>query len=456
MGRSRVVIIGGGFGGLYTARALGRTPVDVTLIDRRNFHLFQPLLYQVATGALSPANIAAPLRAVLRRQKNSRVILGEVRNVQVATRQVILADGQLEYDTLVVAAGSWHHYFGHPEWEALAPGLKTVEDATDVRRRVLLAFEAAERETDAAERQRWLTFVLVGGGPTGVELAGALGELSRYTLRQNFRSIDPADARVILLEGTDRILPSYPPELSARAVKLLKSFGVSVRTGSLVTDVRPEAVVVRMGDCSEQIPTRTVLWAAGVQASPLGAILARAAGIETDRPGRVPVTANLSLPGHPEVFVIGDLALIRDANGNPLPGVAPVAIQEGQYVARLIDRRLRGEDMPAFRYRDRGNVATIGRSAAVADLGWVRFGGRFAWFVWVFVHIIYLIEFENRLLVLTQWAWNYITRNRSARLITGQDPLLRALPTRLSVALATETTKHGPGSEREGRGDLPS
>ena len=420
----RVVILGGGFGGLYAAQALGRAAVQVTLIDRRNFHLFQPLLYQVATGGLSPANIAAPLRDVLKRQRNTRVLLGVVRDIDLANRLVMLRDETVTYDMLVVATGSQHSYFGHADWEKLAPSLKNVEDATDIRARVLLAFEAAEREVDPAERPCWLTFVIVGGGPTGVELAGALGELARHTLRNNFRSIDPARARIILVEGADRILPTYPPDLSQKARKLLEGFGVMVRNGAMVTDIKPDAVTIGHGQQTEVIPARTVLWAAGVQASALGKVLARQSSAETDRAGRVRVNPDLTVPGHPEVFVIGDLAWFPLPDGKSLPGVAPVAIQEGRYVAEVIQARLRGGPVAPFHYKDKGNLATIGRAAAVADLGWIHLSGRLAWWMWLFVHIIYLIAFENRLLVLTQWAWNYLTRNRSARLITGTPPLL--------------------------------
>jgi NADH dehydrogenase len=418
-----VVIVGGGFGGLYATRRLKRAPVRVTLLDRRNFHLFQPLLYQVATGALSPANIAAPLRAVLRRQANVVTLLAEVVDFNIAERQVILSDGQLSYDTLVVAAGGRHHYFGHDEWETLAPGLKTIEDATHIRRRVLLAFEAAERETDPERRQAWLTFVIVGGGPTGLELAGNIGELAHHTLRGNFRGMDPASARILLVEGTDRILPPYPPVLSAKAARQAERLGVTVRTGAIVTDIQPDAVTLRVGSQSDRVPARTVLWAAGVQASPLGARLAKATGAALDRAGRVVVGPDLTLPGHPEIFVIGDLANCTQ-DGKPLPGVAPVAMQQGRYVADLIVRRLRGAAVPGpFRYRDHGSMATIGRAAAVADLGWLKLSGFPAWLAWLFIHLLYLVAFQNRFLVLSQWAWNYFTRNRAARLITGDNPL---------------------------------
>jgi NADH dehydrogenase len=418
----RVVVVGGGFGGLYAARALARSPVQVTLIDRRNFHLFQPLLYQVATGGLSPANIAAPLRSVLRRYANVRVLLAEVSGFDLDRRVVRLAGGgEVPYDSLLVAAGARHHYFGHPQWEHFAPGLKTVEDATAMRRRILYAFEAAERTTDPGERQQWLTFVIVGGGPTGVELAGAVGEVAHHTLRGNFRAIDPGTTRVLLLEAGDRVLPTYPATLSARAVASLARLGVTVRTGAAVTDVAAGRVTVRAGGRDEVIPSHTILWAAGVDASPLARQLAEASGAALDGAGRIVVQPDLSLPGHPEVFAIGDMANYPHQTGRPLPGVAPVAMQQGRYVAELIVGRLRGRPPVPFHYRDRGTMATIGRAAAVADLGWLRLSGLVAWLAWLFIHILYLIEFQNRILVLFQWAWNYFTRNRSARLITGPD-----------------------------------
>jgi NADH dehydrogenase len=415
----RVVIVGGGFGGLYAAKALRRAPVQLTLIDRRNFHLFQPLLYQVATGGLSPGEIASPLRHVLSRNKNTRVWMSEVTDIDVANRRVILTDGSVEYDSLILATGSTHHYFGHSVWEKLAPSLKSVEDATEIRRRILLAFERAERESDPGQRRAWLTFVIVGGGPTGVELAGALGEIANDTLRHDFRSINPAEACILLVEGYDRLLSTFPPELSADAEKSLIRLGVRTRTGAVVTEITPEGVTVRHGQTSEHIPAHTVLWAAGVQASPLGRVLENRAGALLDRTGRVIVEPDLSIAGHPEILVIGDLANFSHQTGQPLPGVAPVAMQEGRYTAELITKRLRGEPVPPFRYRNKGNLATIGRAAAVADLGRVRFSGFFAWLAWLFVHLLYLVEFDNRLLVLIEWTYNYFTRNRGARLITG-------------------------------------
>ncbi len=416
----RVVIIGGGFGGLYAAQSLKNAPVEATLLDQRNFHLFQPLLYQVATGWLSPANIASPLRAVLRRQKNTRVLLGQAVDIDIDARRVILSDDTLPYDTLVVATGSRHHYFGHEQWEPFAPGLKTIEDATEIRRRIFLAFETAERETDAAKRAPFLTFVIVGGGPTGVELAGALAEIARDTLRNDFRTIDPASARILVLEAADRILTSYPTELSAKAAAFLAREGVTVRTGVLVTDIRSDCVAVRLGQRSEEIPCRTAVWAAGVQASFLGKILADGSNAKLDRSGRVLVEPDLTLPSHPEIFVIGDLANYSHQTGSPLPGVAQVAMQEGEYVARVISHRLEGKPVEPFRYRDLGNMAIVGRGTAVADLGRVRLAGFFAWLAWLFIHLIHLVEFENKILVLIQWGWAYFRRSRAARLITGE------------------------------------
>jgi NADH dehydrogenase len=422
----RVVIIGGGFGGIEVAKALKHAPVEIALVDRRNFHLFQPLLYQVATAGLSPGEIAAPLRGIFRRQDNVDVYLAEVIDVNAAARHVLFSDGaELAYDTLIVASGSRDFYFGHDKWKAIAPGLKTVEDALEIRRRVLLAFEAAERENDLAARQAWLSFVVVGGGPTGVELAGALGEIANHTLRGDFRHIDPADATILLIEGAARVLPSFPADLSEQVVVALRHLGVTVRTGTKVTDIREDGVVVADSRGTEQIPARTVLWAAGVQASPLGRVLEARAGASLDRAGRVIVEPDLSLPGHPEILVIGDLAHFNDAEGKPLPGVAPVAMQQGRYAAKLICRRLQGQRSPAFRYENKGSLATIGRAAAVTDFGRLRLHGFPAWVIWLFIHLLYIVAFESRLLILIQWAWNYFTRNRGARLITGEDILPR-------------------------------
>ena len=413
------MIVGGGFGGLYAARKLGRAPVSVTLIDRRNFHLFQPLLYQVATGGLSPGEIASPLRAVLSRQHNVEVLMGEVVDLDVKGRRVLLRDGEAAYDELIVATGATHHYFGNDQWENLAPGLKTIEDATEIRSRVLLAFERAERETDPAARRALLNFVIVGAGATGVELAGALGEISNDTLRHDFRHINPAEAGILLVEGADRVLPAFPPELSAKAEKQLIALGVRTRHSAKVTGIDSEGVTLEFGGKSEHIAARTVLWAAGVRASRLGQVLADRAGATLDRAGRVMVEPDLSVPGHPEIHAIGDLANFSHQTGAPLPGVAPVAMQQGRYVARLIRKRLRGESMKPFHYLNKGSLATVGRNRAVADFGFLRIAGFWAWFLWVFVHLMYLVEFENRMLVFVEWVYNYITRNRGARLITG-------------------------------------
>jgi len=416
-----VVVIGGGFGGLNAVQGLKGADVHVTLVDRRNFHLFQPLLYQVATAALSPGDIASPLRVIFRRQSNVSVLLGEVIGFDLAGRRVLLQDGELPYDTLVVATGSRHAYFGHDAWERVAPGLKTVEDALDIRRRIFMAYEAAERETDPARRRAWLTFVVVGGGPTGVELAGALREIAALSMRDNYRRVNPDEIQVLLLEMSDRVLPPYTPAISLRARQQLERLGVAVRTGSKVTAVDAAAVTIEAEGATEVIPTRTVLWAAGVQASPLGRALCAQAGCETDRIGRVIVNPDLTVPSHDEVFVIGDLAHLAQPDGKPLPGVAPVAMQQGKYVAKAIRARLAGRPVAAFHYRDKGSMATIGRAAAVAQIGPLRLGGYPAWLAWLFVHLLYIVEFDNRLLILVQWAWNYFTRNRGARLITGYD-----------------------------------
>lgn len=416
----RVVIIGGGFGGLRAVRSLRSAPVAITLVDRRNHHLFQPLLYQVATGGLSPADISAPLRAVLSRQANVRTLLAEVENVDVERREAITDRGRLPYDTLIVAAGLSHHYFGNDEWQAAAPGLKTVEDATEIRGRVLQAFEEAEQTDDPERRRALLTFVVVGAGPTGVELAGAIGELARYTLRHDFRSFDPASARIQLVEGADRVLPAYRAELSAAAARSLERLGVQVLPRTLVREIDETGVLLESEGAARRVPAATVLWAAGVQASPLAERLARHTGAETDRAGRLVVDCSCAIPGHPEILVIGDMACFRDENGEPLPGLAPVAMQQGTYVGRSVRARLRGRSRPPFRYRDRGSLAVIGRAAAVADLGPVRFTGYLAWLLWLFIHIMYLVGFANRVLVLFQWAYSYLTRGRGARLITGR------------------------------------
>ncbi|MFM8273222.1 MAG: NAD(P)/FAD-dependent oxidoreductase [Gemmata sp.] len=426
-GAHKVVIIGGGFGGLVAAQALNKTPTDVTLIDRRNFHLFQPLLYQVATGALSPANIAAPLRSVLRKQKNTRVLLGEATGFDVAGKAVLLADGtRVPFDSLIVATGSTHHYFGHNEWEDRAPGLKTIEDATEIRRRVLSAFERAERSNDPAERARLLTFVVVGGGPTGAELAGSIRELAQYTLRADFRSINPAAARVIIVEGQTRVLGTFHESLSEKARKALEGMGVEVQLDCHVVGIEPDHVRVKPdGGTGEptRIETSTVVWAAGVKASPLGKLLGDALGITVGRGGHVPVNPDCTVAGRPDIFVIGDMASFAGPNGKPLPGVAQVAMQQGEYAAAAIVRRIKGESPKGpFHYFDKGNMATIGRAQAVVETSGIRFGGFPGWLAWLFIHILYLARFENRVLVLFQWAFNYFTRNRAARLITGERP----------------------------------
>ncbi|HEY9606576.1 MAG TPA: NAD(P)/FAD-dependent oxidoreductase [Allocoleopsis sp.] len=418
----RVVIIGGGFGGLYAAQALGRAPVNITLIDKRNFHLFQPLLYQVATGGLSAGDISSPLRAVLSRNKNTEVLMGEVTDIDSQQQKVIMQDKEVCYDTLIVATGVSHHYFGNEQWAPQAPGLKTIEDALEIRRRIFLAFEAAEKETDPEKRRAWLTFVIVGGGPTGVELAGTLAELAHNTLKQDFRNIDTSETRILLLEGMERVLPPYPPELSADAKASLDGLGVTVETGTLVTNIEDNCVTIRRGDRIEQISAQTVLWAAGMKASRMGEVLSKRTGTQLDRAGRVIVQPDLSIEGHPSIFVIGDLANFphQYEDGKPLPGVAPVAMQQGEYVACLIKKRLKGATLRPFHYTNYGSLAVIGRHAAVVDFGFVKFSGFLAWLVWTFVHIFFLIEFDNKLLVMIQWGWNYFTRKRGARLITNQ------------------------------------
>lgn len=417
-----VVIIGGGFAGLYAARRLGRAPVDVTLIDRRNHHLFQPLLYQVATGGLSPGDIASPLRAVLKRKRNVRVWQAEAIDLDLDKRTIVLRDGVMNYDTLVVATGVSHAYFGNDTWADHAPGLKTIEDALDIRRRIFLAFETAEREPDPDRRREWMTFAIVGAGPTGVELAGALAELARGTLKRDFRTIDPTEARIVLIDSMHRVLPPYPPELSAEAQRALAKKGVEVRTQCRVTDVEADGLVLEHGDRKERIDARTILWAAGVEASPLGRLIAGAAGVEPDKAGRVIVEPDLTVPGHPEVFVIGDLAAFNHQGGEPLPGNAPVAMQQGRFVADAIVNRLSGRPVGRFHYHNKGSLAVIGRNAAVADMPRFRFSGYLAWLTWGLVHIFYLIEFDSKLLVMIQWVFNYFTRKRGARLITGDDP----------------------------------
>lgn len=440
-----VVIVGGGFGGLYAAKALRGAPVRVTVVDRRNHHTFQPLLYQVATAGLNASDIATPIRRVLRRQRNTSVILADATAIDPQRKRVIFTDGELGYDTLILAAGATHSYFGHDPWARFAPGLKTVEDALEIRRRVLLAFEAAEREIDAAQQRAWMTFVVVGAGPTGVELAGTLAELAKHTLSPDFRRIDPGQARVLLLEGGPQVLPSYVPELGEKAKRQLEKLGVEVRTRALVTSIDEGGLGI--GD--ERIEARTVLWAAGVAASPLG----RSLGAPGDRAGRVPVEPDLTAPGYEDVYVIGDLALIRQEGGAPVPGVAPAAIQEARHAARNIVRTLEGQPRLPFRYRDKGSLATIGRAAGIADFGKLKMSGFLAWMAWLTIHIFFLIGFRNRFIVLFEWAWSYMTYERGARLITGETPrLVTGEPPQLveprsvdgpAARPRAETTTHG-------------
>jgi NADH dehydrogenase len=419
--RPRVVIIGAGFGGLCAALGLRRADADVTVIDRHNHHLFQPLLYQVATAALSPADIAAPIRSILGHQQNTRVMLGTVTGIDKERRTVAVGDRRIPYDYLVVASGARDTHFGHDDWARVTLSLKDIEDARAMRRRILIAFEHAEDSDDEVERHRLMTFVIVGAGPTGVELAGALAELSRATLARDFRRIDPKAARIILVEAGPRVLSSFPPRLSAVATRALTRLGVELRLGTSVTGCDADGIM--LGD--ERIESRTVIWAAGVTASPAWQWL----GVEPGRGGRVRVAPDLSLPGHPEIFVVGDTALVEGKDGNPLPGVAPVAKQQGKYVARAIKAHLAGKTLAAFRYRDAGNLATIGRREAVVDFGWVRLTGRLAWLLWSGAHIYFLIGFRNRLIVAMEWLWSYLTYQRGARLIIGSDSDVTTSPT---------------------------
>jgi NADH:ubiquinone reductase (H+-translocating) len=413
MTRPRIVVVGAGFGGLSAAHALAGAPADVTVIDRRNYHLFQPLLYQVATAGLSPAQIASPIRAILRRAANVQVLLGRVIGVDKERRIVMLEDRTIPYDHLVVATGARHAYFGHDEWEAVAPGLKKIDDATAIRRRILTAFESAEASNDdEVARRRLLTFVVIGGGPTGVEMAGAIAELARVALRHDFRNIDPRDARIVLVEAGPRVLPAFPESLSEAALKSLERLGVEVRLGTPVTQCDADGVIIG----EERLSAATLIWAAGVAASSASRWL----GTEKDRVGRVVVGADLTLPGYPEIFCIGDTAHVGGADGKPLPGLAPVAKQQGAYVARVLRARLTGKPAPGpFRYRDYGTLATIGRRAAVADFGRLRIKGTLAWLLWGAAHISFLIGFRNRLIVMLDWIWSYLTFQSGARLITG-------------------------------------
>ncbi|MGH1362955.1 MAG: NAD(P)/FAD-dependent oxidoreductase [Calditrichia bacterium] len=420
--KHQVVIIGGGFGGLYAARAFGKKDVQVTLIDRRNFHLFQPLLYQVATGGLSPGDIASPLRAVLNRYKNIDVVMAQVEDID-ADRQLVLAGEQeFYYDTLLVAAGARHHYFGNDQWEEKAPGIKTIEDALEMRQRIFQAFEAAEQSEDPEERAALMSFVVVGGGPTGVELAGAMGELASFTLKDDFQSIHTNEARIVLVEAGGQILNGYPEKLATKAMKSLEKLGVDVRLNTPVLDIQEDYVTVKSANSEEIIPCHTVLWGAGVKPSALATVLADRFHAELDRGGRVMIESNLAIKGHDSVFVIGDMANFSHQGDSPLPGVAQVAMQQGEYVAKLVLKRQEDRPLPKpFRYFDKGSMAVIGRNAAVAQLGSMGFSGFSAWLIWVFIHIAYLIGFDSKVLVLFQWASNYFTRKRGARLITGTE-----------------------------------
>ncbi|HTU01088.1 MAG TPA: NAD(P)/FAD-dependent oxidoreductase [Candidatus Sulfotelmatobacter sp.] len=424
LARHRVVILGGGFGGLYATRRLRAAPVEVTLVDRHNYHLFQPLLYQVATGSLSPGEIAAPLRGILSRQRNSRVLLGEVQDIDPVAKRVFLAGGEAcAYDSLIVAVGSQGNYFGHADWQRWAPDLKSVEEATEVRHKIFYAFEAAERFCAPPAACPWLTFAIVGAGPTGLELAGALAEIARDTLRHDFRAIRPEDARIVLLEGSPRVLPTYPADLSVKAERALRRLGVQVRTGVHVVEVDGDGVTLQAEGRTERLPAKTVLWAGGVRLVPFGRTLARRTGAETDRTGRLKVEPDLTLRPYPDIYVVGDLALAMGADGQPLPGLAPVAMQEGAYAAKAIRRRVEGEaPPPPFRYMDKGTMAVIGRGAAVADIFGFHVSGFPAWLLWLFVHLMYLVQFQSRVLVFIQWGFQYLTFSRGARLITGSTP----------------------------------
>jgi NADH dehydrogenase len=456
----RVLIVGGGFAGLYAARVLGHDDrVAVTLVDRRNHHLFAPLLYQVATGALAPGEIAQPLRSVLRKQQNTTVLLGEATGLDAERRELRLDDGgTLAYDTLIVGTGAHHSYFGHDDWAAIAPGLKSLDDATEIRRKILIAFEAAEREHDPQRRAEWLTFVIAGGGPTGVELAGALGEIARDTLRRDFRSIDTAEAKILLMEGEPRVLGTYPPDRSESACRQLEKLGVTIMTSTRVVDIEPRAVTTQTPDGQRQrIPAGTILWAAGVLASSFARVVADATGAPRDRSGRINVEPDLSIPGHPEILVAGDAAHVPWKGDRAVPGVAQGAIQTGTYAARVVRARLDGHQVKPFRYRNRGDIAVIGRLAGVTDIPWLgplgKQSGFPAWFLWLAIHIVYLIGFANRIVVTVRWAWSFLTHGRGSRLITGQ-PLVPEIEDPGSAASAhpantTNTTTDATGAGQD-------
>ncbi len=422
--RWKVVIIGGGFGGLSAAQQLNSDLLDVTVIDRRNYHLFQPLLYQVATGSLSAGEIASPLRSVLSRHKNTRVWLGTVVDVDTDSKNVVLADGAIvPYDSLIVAAGSQTTYFGHNEWQEWAPGLKSVEEATTVRHKILYAFEVAERLSDPEQRRAWLTFVIVGAGPTGVELSGAIAEIARQTLKNDFRSINPGEAKVVLLDGAPRVLMSFPEDLAEKANRSLVKLGVQVRCGAMVKHVDEQGLTIEADKKTDSIAAKTVVWAGGITSSPLGKILAGRTRAETDKAGRVKVNSNLTIPNYPDIYVVGDLASSMDRNGKPVPGLAQVAMQGGAYAAKSIVRKVKGQrELPPFHYFDKGSLAVIGRAAAVADVFGAHLSGFIAWFVWAFIHLLYLVTFQSRILVFIQWGIQNLTFSRGARLITGDAP----------------------------------
>jgi NADH dehydrogenase len=423
-GRWRVIIVGGGFGGLHAAQTLKSADVDVTLIDQRNYHLFQPLLYQVATGSLSPGEIAAPLRSVLSRQKNTRVLLGKIVDVDPTAKRVFVEDGaSFEYDSLIVAAGSQSSYYGHESWREWAPSLKSVEEATTVRHKILYAFEVAERIPDAAQRRAWLTFAIVGAGATGVELSGAIAEIARQTLKNDFRSINPGEAQIILMDGASRVLPTFPEDLSNNAARLLGKLGVQIRTGVMVKDVDKDGVTIESSDGVARLDAKTVLWAGGVTGTSLSKTLAQRTKAETNRGGQIKVGPQLTIAGFPDIYIVGDLALSIDAHGKPLPGVAQVAMQQGTYAAKSIVRKVKGEkELPPFSYFDKGNLAVIGRWAAVADAFGVHLYGFVAWFIWAFIHLFYIVQFQSRILVFVQWALQDLTFSRGARLITWNAP----------------------------------
>jgi NADH dehydrogenase len=421
--KHRVVILGGGFGGLVAAQKLKRADVQITLIDRRNFHLFQPLLYQVATGSLSPGEIAAPLRGVLSKQKNVQVLLGEAADVDPAGKRVTLRDGAtFGYDSLIVATGSQTSYYGNDSWREWAPSLKSVEEATAIRHKILIAFERAERATTPEEARAWLTFVIVGAGATGMELAGALAEIASETLRHDFRAINPQEARIILMEGGPRVLSAFPEELSVKAEKLVTQLGVEVTKNVMVTCIDADGVTYKRGENTERLAAKTVLWAGGVTSTPLGAKLAERTNAETDRGGRIKVNSDLTVPNYPDIFILGDLAHATDEQGKPLPGVAQVAIQGGAYAAKVIRARLQGKKAPPpFHYLNKGEMAVIGRAAAVANVFGLHVSGLLAWLMWLFIHLIYIVEFQSRVLVFIQWGFEFLTFSRGARLITGED-----------------------------------